>query len=511
MRALISVSDKSGIIAFAKSLIECGYEIVSTGGTLKTLSKNGVPVTPVDAVTDFPEILDGRVKTLHPHVHGGLLAVRDNKDHMRTCKLHGISLIDLLVVNLYPFEKTISQPNVKLDDAIDNIDIGGPSMLRSAAKNYQSVGVIVNPDRYDSVITELRDNKGTLSLSMKEKLACEAFSHTANYDTMIWEFLNDRLNRDSEQYIPLKQLSLKKQNKLRYGENPHQSAAFYKISGQSGIPDLVQHHGKSLSYNNIIDLEAAALIVNELDLPAAAIIKHSNPCGVAMADTVHLAYLNAYNSDPVSAFGSIIGLNRTVNKQTAEEIAKTFVEVVVAPGFDKEALKVLQKKSALRLIELPQFDQVGRGHYYRYVSGGFLVQSCDDRRVAKSELAFPTSLNPDAKRINDLLFANTIVKYVKSNAIVVAKEGVILGVGAGQMSRIEAVELALKKAGDRAKGAVLASDAFFPFGDSVRLAHASGIQSIIQPGGSKRDDESITFCNEVGMSMIFSGVRHFRH
>jgi phosphoribosylaminoimidazolecarboxamide formyltransferase/IMP cyclohydrolase len=456
-----------------------------------------VRVTAVDDVTQFPEILDGRVKTLHPKIHGGLLALRDNDGHMKTCKDHDIPLIDLVVVNLYPFEKTINQPNVVFADAIENIDIGGPSMIRSAAKNYHSVGVVVNPDRYEALGIELRKNNSTLSIERKRSLACEAFSHTANYDTLISKFFIS------------KQLYLEKQDQLRYGENPHQSAAFYKISEQSGIPGFIQHHGKELSYNNIVDLESAVLIVNELDLSAAAIIKHSNPCGVAMADSLCSAYRKAYESDPVSAFGSIIGLNRRVDRSTAEEIVKTFVEVVVAPGFELEALAVLKKKASLRLIELPQFDQVGKGTYYRYVSGGFLVQSCDEYKVTQSDLTFPTVVKP--KRINDLLFANTIVKYVKSNAIVVAKDGEVVGVGAGQMSRIEAVEIALKKAGDRAQGAVLASDAFFPFSDSVKLAYESGIQSVIQPGGSKRDGESIMFCDDVKMSMVFSGIRHFRH
>tara|TARA_B100001113_G_C21106344_1_gene621051 strand:- start:113 stop:1648 length:1536 start_codon:yes stop_codon:yes gene_type:complete len=511
MRALISVSDKTGIVSFAKQLVSFGYEIISTGGTLTVLSNNGIDVIPVDDITGFPEMLDGRVKTLHPKIHGGLLALRDNEAHMITCQDNDINLIDLVVVNLYPFQDTINKFNATLKEAIENIDIGGPSMLRSAAKNYRSVGVIVNPERYDNIIQELADNKGILSLKTKQKLACEAFSHTANYDMVISQYLHQKLQPDNSKFLTIQQLHLEKRAQLRYGENPHQEAAFYKIPQLSGLANFIQHHGKALSYNNIIDLESAVLIASEIELPSVSIIKHSNPCGAAMADTIYEAYCHAYASDPVSAFGSIIGLNRKVDAETAQEIMKTFVEVVVAPGFESNALKILKEKPSIRLIELPDFNQLSQGKYYRYVSGGFLVQSTDDYKVTASDLTFPTKNNPDTQCINDLLFANTVVKYVKSNGIVVAKNGRVVGVGAGQMSRVEAVELALKKAGKRAKGAVLSSDAFFPFKDSVKLAHEAGIKAIIQPGGSKRDDESITFCNEVNIGMVFSGVRHFRH
>jgi phosphoribosylaminoimidazolecarboxamide formyltransferase/IMP cyclohydrolase len=515
MRALISVSDKTGIVTFAKELEALGYEIVSTGGTYKVLKENRVKVISIDDVTGFPEMLDGRVKTLHPKIHGGLLSVRANKEHMSTCKEHDIELIDIVVVNLYPFEKTISDPNVKVEDAIENIDIGGPSMLRSAAKNYQSVGVIVDPSRYDGIIEELKANKGQLSLKTKETLAYEVFAHTSRYDTIIASYLKTNVvkNEESDTLPDVLVPQLVKQSDLRYGENPHQKAAFYRLANrlQPGLIGLKQLHGKELSYNNIVDLEAAALIVKEFDLPGASIIKHTNPCGAAVAETIADAYKNAYECDPVSAFGSIVGLNRPVDEATANEISKTFVEAVIAPKFDKEAVDILSKKPSIRLIELENMEELEKGYYYKYVDGGFLVQEPDAKKTTQKDLNVVTKAKPSNKELHELVFAFQLVKYVKSNAILVVKDGKAVGVGAGQMSRVEAVEIALKKAAELGEGAVLASDAFFPFKDSVELAQKAGVKAIIQPGGSKRDQESIDACDEHGISMVFTGVRHFRH
>jgi len=513
MRALISVSDKRGIVAFAQGLVDLGYDIISTGGTLSLLQKNNVPVTPVDAVTGFPEMLDGRVKTLHPKIHGGLLALRNNPEHVATCKAHDITFIDLVVVNLYPFEKTISNPNVHLEDAIENIDIGGPSMLRSGAKNYQSVGIIVDPDQYEALLAEMKQNAGTLSLKTKEKLAAKVFAHTSHYDGMIAQFLAKQFEESeaTSSFPQTVQPRLTKNAELRYGENPHQKAAFYILEGVNGFGELKQLHGKELSYNNIVDLEAAVLLVKETEKPAAVIIKHTNPCGAAIGDSLLAAYKKAYDADPVSAFGSIIGLNKTVDKATATEIAKTFVEAVIAPGFDADALTLLQEKAAIRLMVLDPFNFVEDRPVFKYVHGGFLLQSPDTVSVQKEQLQTVTKTAPTPKQIEELLFAFSIVKYVKSNAIVVVKDGQVVGVGAGQMSRVEAVEIALKKAGEKAKGAVLASDAFFPFKDSVELAAAAGISAIIQPGGSKRDQESIETSDANGISMVMTGIRHFRH
>lgn len=515
MRALISVSDKTGIVTFAKELEALGYEIISTGGTYKVLKENRVKVISIDEVTEFPEMLDGRVKTLHPKIHGGLLSVRANKEHMQTCKDHNIELIDIVVVNLYPFEKTISNPDVTVEVAIENIDIGGPSMLRSAAKNYQSVGVIVDPSRYDGIIEELKANQGQLTLKTKEALAYEVFAHTSRYDTIIASYMKTNVVKtvSSDTLPDVLVPQLIKQSDLRYGENPHQKAAFYKLANrmEPGLIGLKQLHGKELSYNNIVDLEAAALIVKEFDLPGAAIIKHTNPCGAAVSETVAAAYKNAYDCDPVSAFGSIVGLNRPVDVETAEEISKTFVEAVIAPKFDKEAVEILSQKPSIRLIELANMEELEKGYYYKYVDGGFLVQEPDAKKTTQNDLDIVTKTKPGNKDLHELVFAFQLVKYVKSNAILVVKDGKAVGVGAGQMSRVEAVEIALKKAGELGEGAVLASDAFFPFKDSVELAQKAGVKAIIQPGGSKRDQESIDACDEHGISMVFTGVRHFRH
>lgn len=510
MRALISVSDKAGIVSFSKQLVALGFEIISTGGTYSILNENKVPVTSIDSVTGFPEMLDGRVKTLHPKIHGGLLAKRDDEEHMSVCKKHDIRMIDLVVVNLYPFEKTISKPDVTLDEAIENIDIGGPSMLRSAAKNYKSVAVVVNPDRYDDVIQELK-SYGEVSLLLKEQLALEVFAHTAEYDARIASYLGSTLFSKNSDFPSLLAPVLYKHADLRYGENPHQKAAFYRTKSLSGIPGLKQLHGKELSYNNIIDLEAAVFIVREFDLPAAAIIKHTNPCGAAIGDSLCEAYTKAYSVDPVSAFGSIVGFNRNVDSDTANELSKTFVEVVVAPSFDDEAIAILAKKPSIRLIQMPKLRDASDEYFYKQVEGGFLVQTRDSVHLTEKDITIPTEKKASLKEINDLLFAFKLVKHVKSNAVLIAKNGTAIGIGAGQMSRVESVEIALKKAGVEAKGAVMASDAFFPFRDSIDTAASHGIVSVIQPGGSKRDQESIDSCNEHGISMAFTGIRHFKH
>lgn len=510
-RALISVSDKTNLIPFAKGLVACGYELISTGGTFKILEKENLPVIKIDEVTQFPEMLDGRVKTLHPNIHGGLLALRDNAEHMSTCKVHNIDLIDLVVVNLYPFESTISKPNVTVEEAIENIDIGGPSMIRSASKNFRSVGVIVNPNNYDAVLAELKKNDGNLSYETKARLAFEAFTHTSQYDAVISNYFQAHIIK-SDDFFPQK-LSpvLEKVTELRYGENPHQKAAFYKQNNVVGLPTLQQLHGKELSYNNIADIESAVQIVSDFTEPAAAIIKHSNPCGAAIGRSISEAYKKAYDADPVSAFGSIIGLNRAVDKQTAKEIAKTFVEVVVSPDFEKDAFEILSQKPSIRLIKLDTLKHDDEKLIYKHVDGGFLVQTIDNKKTNANDWKVVSKAVPSDQLMSDLAFAFRMVKHVKSNAILIAKDGVAIGVGAGQMSRIEAVEIAVKKAGDSTKGAVLASDAFFPFKDSVEIAAKHQISAIIQPGGSKRDDESIEACNEHNISMLFTGIRHFKH
>jgi phosphoribosylaminoimidazolecarboxamide formyltransferase/IMP cyclohydrolase len=514
MRALISVSDKTGIVDFAKELAALGFTIVSTGGTFDVLQKHGLKVIPINEVTGFPEMMDGRVKTLHPKIHGGLLSLRKNKEHMAVCKEYDIPLIDMVVVNLYPFEKTVAKKDVSLAEAIENIDIGGPSMLRSASKNYADVAVIVNPEKYATVIAELRENKGKISLRTKELLALEAFQHTARYDSIIAEFLEKRfLDDESAQsaFPSVVTTMFHKVMDLRYGENPHQQAAFYRVSGQKGLPETQQLHGKELSFNNILDLEAAWSIAKEFELPAVAIIKHTNPCGTAVGDTALEAYQKAYAADPVSAFGSIVGINRSVDLKLAEEISKIFVEVIIAPDFDDDAFKLLSQKQAIRLIKAADFFQENQQLNYRQVSGGFLVQSANNAKFTAEALKLVTKKAPTKREINDLLFAFTVVKHIKSNAIVVVKDGVTLGVGAGQMSRIDSVKIALEKAGDKAKGAVVASDAFFPFGDSVEEMAKYGITAIVQPGGSKRDQDSVDAANKLGISMVFTDIRCFKH
>lgn len=508
MRALISVSDKTGIVDFAKGLQALGVSLISTGGTYKQLKEAGCEVTAIDEVTGFPEMLNGRVKTLHPKIHGGLLALRDNTEHMATCEQHGIGLIDLVIVNLYPFEATIKRSDVTRELAIENIDIGGPSMIRSAAKNHQSVGVIVNPDRYETILTELKA-AGALSTKTKQALALEAFEHTAAYDGLIATYLAGEYGTDN---LPeTVSIQATKQVDLRYGENPHQAAAFYKVGAGEGLASIKQHHGKELSYNNIVDGEAAWEIARSFTQPACAIIKHTNPCGVAQAATLADAYDKALAADPVSAFGSIIGVNREVDEKTAHAMSSLFVEAIIAPSFSQAALDVLTQKPSIRLLEIPVFDQAHPKYIQKFVLGGVLMQSPDTKIVTKDEVTVATKTTPTDAQLEDLLFAFTVVKHVKSNAIVIAKDGVAVGVGAGQMSRVESSEIAIKRAGDRVTGAIVASDAFFPFRDSIDQLAKAGVSAIIQPGGSKRDEEVIAACDEAGISMVMTGVRHFKH
>jgi phosphoribosylaminoimidazolecarboxamide formyltransferase/IMP cyclohydrolase len=496
MRALVSVSDKTGIVDFCKGLAVLGFEIISTGGTSKALKEAGIKTIDISDVTKFPEMLDGRVKTLHPKIHGGLLALRNNPEHVATCKKHEITFIDLVVVNLYPFEQTIAKPNVELHDAIENIDIGGPSMLRSAAKNYQSVGVVTDPADYASILKELQDNKATLSLKTKEHLALKVFALTARYDKAISTYLTKALNG-----IPT-EIPKDGFQKLRYGENPHQEAIYL------GEP-YVQLHGKELSFNNIIDIDAAQNIVADFTEPAIAIIKHTNPCGAAIGKTIEEAYDKALACDPLSAYGGIVGTNKIVTLELAERVAKLFVEVIVAPDFAPEALAKLQEKKNIRVIKT---DFSITGPDVKKTNKGYLIQTRDSMTTTEKDLQLKTKKSP--QQLTDLLFAWKICRHVKSNAIVLAKNGATIGVGAGQMSRIDALNCAIRKANEQkaeTKGCVMASDAFFPFRDVVDTVAKLGVTEIIQPGGSVRDEESIQACDEYGLAMVFTGRRHFKH
>ncbi|OPX83670.1 MAG: Bifunctional purine biosynthesis protein PurH [Pelotomaculum sp. PtaB.Bin104] len=509
-RALISVSNKEGLVDFARGLAELDIEIISTGGTEKALREAGVPVTYISDVTGFPEILDGRVKTLHPNVHGGILALR-NEDHLSQLAKHGIAPIDLVVVNLYPFRETVAKPGVTLEEAIENIDIGGPTMVRSAAKNYQHVLIVVNPERYMEVLDALR--QGEVDSAFRQALALEAFSHTASYDTAIAAYLKG-LEAKDELFPPTWNISLKREQLLRYGENPHQLAAFYRDPAVIGTcaGNAVQLSGKELSYNNIGDLDSAFELVREFTEPAAVIVKHNNPCGCACSAQLHDAYLKALECDPVSAFGGIVALNRVVDAATAEEMAKIFLEVIIAPGYQDDALEILKKKSALRVLETgPITGQTNDRFVYRKVNGGLLVQEADREVLRLPDLKVVTKRQPTQEEMDELIFAMTVVKHVRSNAIVVTGGRQLLGVGAGQMNRVGSAKIAFEQAGEKARGAMLGSDAFFPFRDTLDEAAKAGITAIIQPGGSIRDDESIAAADEHGIAMVFTGMRHFKH
>jgi len=522
-RALISVSNKEGIVDFARGLENLGYDIISTGGTFRTLQEAGIKVTRVADVTGFPEILDGRVKTLHPKIHGGILA-RRIPEHMKQLSDNNINTIDIVVVNLYPFKETISKPNVSLQEAIENIDIGGPSMVRSAAKNYEDVIIIVEPDDYGVVLREL-ESKGDMSKKMRLKLALKAFSHTASYDSMISSYLagvdveerKDELNEEKPEpgendtiFPDRLTFTGKKVYELRYGENPHQKACFYRNeTSAKGLPGARQLNGKELSYNNIIDTQAAWGLVREFAQTACVIVKHTNPCGTAVADSLDEAFDKAFAGDPVSAFGGIIAFNRTVDLKTAQKAAEPFMEVIIAPGYDDGALECLKAKKNLRLLQLPVTE--GDRLQIKSVDGGFVVQESDKGELDLNKLQVVTEKAPTQEQLKEMAFAWKVVGHVKSNAIVVAKNGMIIGVGAGQMNRVGSAGIALENGKEKCEGAVMASDAFFPFKDTVELAARYGIKAIIQPGGSIRDQESIDECNKHGMAMVFTGVRHFRH
>jgi len=511
-RALISVSDKTGIVELAKELSNMGIEIISTGGTQKILSDSGINVINISDITGFPECLDGRVKTLHPKVHGGLLAMRSNPEHMKQIKELGIEPIDMVIINLYPFKQTILKENVELEEAIENIDIGGPTMLRAAAKNYQNVVVIVDPADYQMVIDELKSTKD-VSVKTKFKLASKVFEHTSHYDTLIAKYLREKVGE--EEFPQTLSLTFEKVQEMRYGENPHQKAVFYKEVGANVgcLPSAKQLHGKELSYNNINDANGALDLLKEFDEPTVVAVKHANPCGVGSADNIYDAYMKAYEADPVSIFGGILAANREIDEKTAEEINKIFIEIVIAPSFTEGALKILTQKKNIRIMQLDNISaKLPAGTYdMKKVAGGLLVQSYNNDLLNIDELQYVTEKKPTKEELESLIFAMKVVKHTKSNGIVLAKGTQTLGVGPGQTNRIMAAKIAIEYAGDRAKGAVLASDAFFPFPDCVEAAAAAGITAIIQPGGSIKDQESIDACNKHGIAMVFTGMRHFKH
>ena len=548
-RVLVSVSDKTGIVDFVRSLKEFDVDIISTGGTAKTLRDAGLDVTDISEITGFPEMMDGRVKTLHPRVHGGLLALRDNSEHLASMKEHNIEPIDMVVVNLYPFAETIRREGVTREEAIEQIDIGGPAMIRSAAKNAQDVAVVVSTEDYSQIIHEMKKHDGALSISTRKRLAGEAFQQTANYDAMVSAYLSGALERveppkqigsstmtmtASEVYptsvttsldetsddfssetfrgsLPdQKSWSIGKLADLRYGENPHQIAALYQTTIKNGIANAEVLSGKEMSFNNYIDADAAWQLVCDFAETACAIIKHTNPAGVGSGETVSEAYQKALATDPVSAFGGIVAFNRTVDKAAAEEATKIFTEVVIAPDYEPDALEVFKSKKNLRVLRITSVESA-KGLEFKHISGGTLVQTKDTHRQTKEDLKVVTSRKPTEEEIDALLFAWVVCKHTKSNAIVYARNGQTVGVGAGQMSRIDSVKIGAMRAQLPLLGSVLASDAFFPFRDGIDEAAKHGITAVIQPGGSVRDDEVIAAANEHNLAMVFTGIRHFKH
>ncbi|MDP8299671.1 MAG: bifunctional phosphoribosylaminoimidazolecarboxamide formyltransferase/IMP cyclohydrolase [Candidatus Tantalella remota] len=517
-RALISVWDKTGLEEFVKGLDNLGVHILSTGGTAKKISSLGIKVTDVSDYTGSPEMLDGRVKTLHPKIHAGLLALRGNKEHMECLHKNGIHPIDMVVVNLYPFEETISRPDVTFEEAIENIDIGGPTMLRSAAKNFRSVAVLSSADQYEEVMEELQETGGELSEVTLKSLAADVFARTSGYDVLIAKYLADD-PRDEKQEDDLPEtitVALEKDKQLRYGENPHQRGAFYRDAGcpGEGVADIEQLQGKELSFNNILDLASALEMVRECDSPAVSIVKHNNPCGAATADTLGKAYVDALDCDRMSAFGSIMGFNGPVDKALAELILREvdFVECIIAPEYGDGALDVFGVKKNLRILKLPfASETLAKRLDIKKVPGGALVQDTDGNKLISGDLKVVTEKKPSKELLDSLMFGWKIVRFVKSNAIVLCQGTSTVGIGAGQMSRVDSVVIAVRKAAEKAKGAVLASDAFFPKADSIEEAHKAGISAIVQPGGSIRDEEVIEACNRLGIPMVFTGVRHFRH
>ena len=508
-RALVSVSDKTNLVSFVQNLVELGYEIISTGGTKKTLEEAGMNVIAIDEVTGFPEILEGRVKTLHPMVHGGLLAKRVDAHHQEQVTQNNIEYIDLVCVNLYPFAKTIQNPEATHEDKIENIDIGGPSMLRSAAKNFNDVTVVVDANDYDLIISEIRE-QGNTTLKTRQMLAGKVFNHTAAYDAMIANYFNEI----NEVEVPEKlTVTYDLKQTLRYGENPHQKAAFYQTLQQPSysVVSSEQLHGKELSYNNISDANAALEILQEFEGAAAVAVKHMNPCGVGLGTTIEEAYAKAYEADPTSIFGGIVALNREVSKPLAEELHKIFLEIVIAPSFTEEALEVLKQKKNIRLLTTDMSQRLQPGQKLVSVKGGLLVQELDTVQVKKEDLECVTEVKPTEEDLEQLLFGFQVCKHVKSNAITLVKNDMTIGVGAGQMNRVGSAKIALEQAGALAQGAYLASDAFFPMSDTVELAAKYGIKAIIQPGGSIKDQDSIDACNKHGIAMVFTKVRHFKH
>ena len=513
-RALVSVTDKTGVVDFCRALAEeFGVEIVSTGGTAKVLAEAGVPVRPIDDLTGFPEMMDGRVKTLHPKVHGGLLARRDVPSHMAAAEEHGIGMIDMVVVNLYAFEATIAKEGVTLEEAIENVDIGGPSMLRSAAKNFESVTVVTDPADYFRILEEMAMNKGCTLYATRRELATEAFRKTSVYDSAIWMYLSGYKETAFPEEVRFR---LEKVQDLRYGENPHQAAAFYRFvdAADNTLARAEQLQGKELSYNNILDTDACWTAVREFgEDPCCVIVKHTNPCGVCIDDDITAAYRKAQACDPISAYGGVMAFNRTVPASVVEAISenKQFVEVMVAPDFEPAALELLAAKPNLRVLRTGGVRPTG-GHYdSRSVEGGMLIQQSDSVSEDPATFTVPTKRKPSPEEMEQLLFAWKVAKTVKSNAILLAKDFVSVGVGAGQMNRVNSAEIAAKHAGELAKGAVAASDAFMPFADSLEVCAAAGVTAVIQPGGSLRDDEVIAKADELGVAVVFTGHRHFRH
>ncbi|HEY0322430.1 MAG TPA: bifunctional phosphoribosylaminoimidazolecarboxamide formyltransferase/IMP cyclohydrolase [Pyrinomonadaceae bacterium] len=537
-RALLSVSDKTGIVELAQGLSGFGVEIISTGGTAYTLREAGIEVRDISAVTDFPEMMDGRVKTLHPRIHGGLLALRDNEEHLAAMREYNIEPIDMVVVNLYPFEQTVAREGVTIEEAIEQIDIGGPSMIRSAAKNFRDVAVIVSPDFYAEITEELNENDGSLSLSTRERLSRQAFIRTSGYDSAIVAYLskeeNERLGEaegigvsagaytatgrrfeeksimDIDRPPDFASWTIRKIADLRYGENPHQLAALYDTGGARGIGHAELLNGKEMSYNNYVDADAAWQLISDFDELTCAIIKHTNPAGVGYGQTAEEAYRRALETDPVSAFGGIVAFNRKVDEAAARAVAEIFTEVLIAPDFEEAALAVLRAKKNLRVLRAGE-PRPAEGLEYRQISGGMLVQTRDTHHLTREALKVVTRRPPTAEELRALLFAWTVAKHTKSNAIVYAREGQTVGVGAGQMSRVDSVKIGAMRAQIPVEGSVLASDAFFPFRDGIDEAARHGITAIIQPGGSTRDAETIAAADEHNLAMVFTGIRHFKH
>ena len=506
--ALISVSNKEGIVEFAKGLQKLGIKILSTGGTAKLLEKSNIPLTLISDYTNSPEMMDGRVKTLHPKIYGGILASRSNRSHMNEMKKYKIEPIDIVVVNLYPFEEAVAK-KASFEEIIENIDIGGPALVRAASKNFEDVLIIVDPADYQNILGSLKNKK--INNELKQNLALKAFEHTARYDTIINQYFDDKFGKGK--FPDILNLSFKKKQDLRYGENPHQKAAFYKdpFIDKCCITSARQLHGKELSYNNILDMENALQLVKEFEEPVAAIIKHNNPSGVAARKKIDEAFKAALDADPLSAFGSIVALNRPCDRKTALKMKEFFIEVVLCPKFNEDALKILKEKKNIRLIEAASVTQPCPGYFMTKVSGGLLVQTRDYTRISEKNLKIVSRRKPTKKEVEDMLFAFKVSKHVKSNSIVFAKNNTTVGIGAGQMSRVDAAKIAAAKAGKSAKGAVMSSDAFFPFRDGVDEAAKAGITAIIQPGGSIRDKEIIEAANERNIAMVFTGIRLFWH